>query len=400
MKKYLFVAFLVASIYFPTSHLQIPEEQITILIDNDGSAKVVHRIDTETLLSNIHVNLVSDKISRAIAIDENNVLLNIRHSKNQTQIDTLGASQVTLSYDANLVTKTAKIWKLDYQSDLETSVILPAAANVISFNKIPTDIINDAYVMPKGEISLTFLIEPLKTHTFSVNRNGDAYQIAVITTANVENFIQKSQSIQFNIDDNVSLLVVVPKPLLSTQYNVIFENEKIDFKQFNQNSTHYWIRIDTPTPGTFLITSQEGVPTDGTNTSGGCLIATAIYGTELSPHVQQLREIRENMLLTGSGSTFISGFNTIYYAFSPTIADWERQNPIFREAIKLTITPLLATLSLLNYTDLDTEYQLMAYGIGIIFLNLVIYFVSPILAASMIRKQLKKSLGRDDKKNL
>lgn len=392
MKKYLFVAFLVASLYFPTSHLQIPEEQITISIDNDGGAKVVHRIDTETLLSNIHVNLVSDKISRAIAIDENNVLLNIRHSQNQTQIDTLGASQVTLSYDANLVTKTAKIWKLDYQSDLETSVILPAAANVISFNKIPTDIINDAYVMPKGEISLTFLIEPLKTHTFSVNRNGDAYQIAVITTANVENFIQKSQSIQFSIDDNVSLLAVVPKPLLSTQYDVFFENEKIDFKQFNQNSTHYWIRIDTPTPGTFLITSQEKAPTDGT--TGGCLIATAIYGTELSPHVQQLREIRDDLLLTDSGSTFISGFNAIYYVFSPTISDWERQNPVFKEVIKLTITPLLATLSLLNYADLETEYQLMAYGIGIIFLNLVIYFVSPVLAASMIRKQLRKIPGQ------
>ena len=87
---------------------------------------------------------------------------------------------------------------------------------------------------------------------------------------------------------------------------------------------------------------------------GGCLIATATFGSELAPQVQKLREIRDNSLvLTKSGSSFMIGFNQIYYSFSPTIADWERQNPIFKEAVKLTITPLLTSLSILNYVDVD-----------------------------------------------
>ncbi|MCE2614675.1 MAG: hypothetical protein LVO36_02090, partial [Nitrosopumilus sp. (ex Thoosa mismalolli)] len=47
---------------------------------------------------------------------------------------------------------------------------------------------------------------------------------------------------------------------------------------------------------------------------GGCLIATAAYGTELAPQVQFLREIRDNTVMsTSSGMAFMTGFNPIYY---------------------------------------------------------------------------------------
>ena len=63
---------------------------------------------------------------------------------------------------------------------------------------------------------------------------------------------------------------------------------------------------------------------------GGCLIATATYGSEMSIEVQQLRELRDNQLLqTESGTAFMGMFNDIYYSFSPTIADMERVHPMF-----------------------------------------------------------------------
>jgi len=120
---------------------------------------------------------------------------------------------------------------------------------------------------------------------------------------------------------------------------------------------------------------------------GGCLIATATYGSELAPQVQQLREIRDNTLLqTESGSTFMAGFNQFYYSFSPTIADWERQNPMFKEAVNLTITPLITSLSILNYVDIDSEEEVLGYGIGIILLNVGMYFVGPTILLFKIRK--------------
>ena len=111
---------------------------------------------------------------------------------------------------------------------------------------------------------------------------------------------------------------------------------------------------------------------------GGCLIATATFGSEMAPQVQFLREIRDNTVLqTESGASFMTGFNQFYYSFSPAIADYERENPVFKEVVKLTITPLLASLTILNYVDIDTEEEMLGYGIGVILLNIGMYFVAP-----------------------
>ena len=120
---------------------------------------------------------------------------------------------------------------------------------------------------------------------------------------------------------------------------------------------------------------------------GGCLIATATYGSEMAPQVQQLREIRDNKLsTTQSGSVFLSSFNEFYYSFSPIVADYERQNPIFKELVKLAITPMITTLSVLNYVDVDSEEQVLGYGISLIFLNAMMYFGIPILAIMKLRR--------------
>jgi len=120
---------------------------------------------------------------------------------------------------------------------------------------------------------------------------------------------------------------------------------------------------------------------------GGCLIATATYGSELAPQVQQLRELRDNKLLqTESGTSFMNSFNDFYYSFSPYIADYERENPVFREAVKIAITPMITSLSILNYVDMDSEAEVLGYGISLILLNVGMYFVAPMMIIWKIRK--------------
>ena len=123
---------------------------------------------------------------------------------------------------------------------------------------------------------------------------------------------------------------------------------------------------------------------------GGCLIATASYGSELAPQVQLLREIRDNTVLqTQSGTSFMTAFNHFYYSFSPTIADYERENSVFKEAVKLTLTPLLASLTLLQYADIDSEHEMLGYGIGLILLNVGMYFIAPAILITKIRSFYK-----------
>ena len=122
---------------------------------------------------------------------------------------------------------------------------------------------------------------------------------------------------------------------------------------------------------------------------GGCLIATATFGSEMAPQVQFLREIRDNTVLqTESGTSFMAGFNQFYYSFSPAIADYERENPAFKEAVKITLTPLLTSLTLLQYADIDSESEMLGYGIGIILLNIGMYFVVPAVLIMTVRKRI------------
>jgi hypothetical protein len=138
-------------------------------------------------------------------------------------------------------------------------------------------------------------------------------------------------------------------------------------------------------PGTVL---QNGQCVPEQAGGGGCLIATAAFGSELAPQVQMLRELRDNTVLsTTSGTAFMTGFNQFYYSFSPTIADWERENPIFQDAVKITITPLLTSLSILNYVDIDSEEEMLGYGISLIILNLGMYFVAPAIVILKIKKR-------------
>ena len=176
------------------------------------------------------------------------------------------------------------------------------------------------------------------------------------------------QALQINIGNPI-----IPEVEAITQP----EPEKVTTPEPEQEET---LQEEPKEPGSFTITQTE-------EEGGGCLIATATYGSELAPQVQLLREIRDNKLLTtSSGSAFMTGFNSLYYSFSPTIADWERQSPIFREAVQIAITPLITSLSILNYVDMDSEAEVLGYGISLIMLNVGMYFVAPAIIIARLRR--------------
>ena len=132
-------------------------------------------------------------------------------------------------------------------------------------------------------------------------------------------------------------------------------------------------------------------PTASTNPGiprgGGCLIATATYGSEMATEVQQLRELRDNQLLqTASGKQFMGMFNDVYYSFSPIISDYERENPLFKEAVKIAITPMISSLSLMD--GANSESEVLGIGLSVIMLNLGMYLGIPAVVIVGIRKRI------------
>ena len=84
-------------------------------------------------------------------------------------------------------------------------------------------------------------------------------------------------------------------------------------------------------------------------------------------------------------------FHDVYYSFSPHIADLERENPVFREMVKVAITPMISSLSILNYVDIDSESSVLGYGISLIVLNVGMYFVAPAIVIIGIKKKINSS---------
>ena len=153
----------------------------------------------------------------------------------------------------------------------------------------------------------------------------------------------------FEVDDSPLKIKFLEVMIVSEQKSYTFAySNTVD--NFDNHTSKFQESLDS-----FRILSQkspimaEGGPEEG----GGCLIATAAYGSEMSQQVQQLRELRDNQLLqTESGTAFMGMFNDIYYSFSPIVADYERENPYFKEAVKIAITPMISSLSIMENAEL------------------------------------------------
>jgi len=239
---------------------------------------------------------------------------------------------------------------------------------------------------------------------FDVETGGYTFEVKIVSNFDVkEHEFDKDEKrltifINSGLENNLGE-IIIPQLLLSgnftfylndMQYNQkIQSNDKISFITLNFTGTGN-NKIDIIATETFAGVEQQEtlVINESPSEGGGCLIATATYGTELAPQVQQLREIRDQKLMkTESGQLFLNSFNEFYYLISPQIADYERENPIFKEAINIVITPMLFSLSILNYVDMDSEVKVLGYGISLILLNVGMYFVAPVIVLVRIRKK-------------
>jgi len=94
---------------------------------------------------------------------------------------------------------------------------------------------------------------------------------------------------------------------------------------------------------------------------------------------------------TASGVSFMTGFNQLYYSFSPMIADMERENPIFQETVKVFITPMMSSLSIMTLAEDGNEAQVLGFGISVIALNLGLYLAAPAAVGFTISKRLRSN---------
>jgi len=115
-----------------------------------------------------------------------------------------------------------------------------------------------------------------------------------------------------------------------------------------------------------------------------CLIATATYGSELSPEVQFLRGFRDQAVLpTFAGSSFMTAFNNFYYSFSPAVASQISLHEGLRAVMRLLLYPLIGILhvaeSVFSVLSFNAELGVVMSGLVASFLIAVVYIVPWVL---------------------
>jgi hypothetical protein len=234
---------------------------------------------------------------------------------------------------------------------------------------------------------------PTEKGTLDVKLTYDDIVIGDLNSVRVDFLNGKTKDTQVHVDYKIKVSkdngLIFQTPGLTHTSDGFLKGLKIEFPENGIYSMEFEIEgiLFQPLPTetvSFDIVVGDAQPTPNndippTEENGGCLIATATYGSEMAPQVQLLREIRDNTLFsTSSGTSFMSGFNTLYYSFAPTIADLERGNPMFKEAVKTVITPMLSILSIMSLADEGSEADVLGLGISVIALNLGMYVGIPV----------------------
>jgi peptidyl-prolyl cis-trans isomerase B (cyclophilin B) len=214
-------------------------------------------------------------------------------------------------------------------------------------------------------------------------------KLEILDQQKIKSNVYQTEAIGTFVVDDVELkikfieaMILINQKSYTFAYSNTVENFDNDFSKFNESLNSFEILSQQSSESK----STEGNIEQQTEEGGGCLIATATYGSEMSQQVQQLRELRDNQLLqTESGKQFMGAFNDIYYSFSPIIADYERENPYFKEAVKLAITPMIASLSLME--NAESESEVLGLGLSVITLNIGMYLGIPAIIIFGIKKR-------------
>jgi hypothetical protein len=107
-------------------------------------------------------------------------------------------------------------------------------------------------------------------------------------------------------------------------------------------------------PEAYFSDSSPGSPYSKTksSSSGGCYVATAVYGSYDCPQVWTLRRYRD---FTLAENVFGRAFIRVYYAVSPTLVKWFGNNTFFKNVWRGVLDPKVRQLRSMGIED--TPYE-------------------------------------------
>ena len=251
-----------------------------------------------------------------------------------------------------------------------TSVTPPAGGTVTSTATITVDtgtpnaMISVIILGTSGSLShsqvLDITITPSITPDFTLSANPTSISInqgsSGTSAINVssDNGFSSAVTLSFSWMGSAPTSISISLPGPVTPQSGSYATSTLTVSADSSSSTGSFTLVVTGTSDSLTHSVNMGILINATSTSTTasptqgapkCLIATATYGSELSPEVQLLRNFRDNSIQrTVAGSSFMFVFNAWYYSFSPYIATYLTTHQASRSIMKVILYPIIVTL--------------------------------------------------------
>jgi uncharacterized membrane protein len=142
-------------------------KSLTLRAYLDGYVQVIHELDVDESSPSVNVILLGEP-QGLLVVDEQELLLDFSLADFLVSVDSLGCSWMRTSYfTQDLTSKTGKYWTLRASVPINTTVVLPEEASIISLNAVP-DLIESSgdqttLVMPAGLVEISYVAERIFT---------------------------------------------------------------------------------------------------------------------------------------------------------------------------------------------------------------------------------------------
>lgn len=177
--------------------------ELSFIIYPDGYVAVDYSVDVDPTKARVDVDLFGSLYQDMLVDDQDGLPLDFSLYDGGASIDTLGAALVFVSYaTTDLTGKSGQIWSFTVETPIDSAILLPVGATIVSLNPLPTAMSdldgNILITMPSGDTELSFTIGVgTREHALAVIKDAESAIEAVnaggVVTVEADGLIQEAR---------------------------------------------------------------------------------------------------------------------------------------------------------------------------------------------------------------
>jgi hypothetical protein len=247
---------------------QPPNEDITVTIDENGTAHVVHQVQMNKVKP-VQVDMINGNITNFSVTDQNGSAVQystLSQSPMAVLIFPAYRNTTLINYDLiHAVSFTNGVWSWNYYEPSDagyTDFHFPKGIDMVWANERPV-YLGDKGLRQEGNGMRLAYISNEPTTVQSVQWQDKTFYVGIRTLAKAGPpvFDQSAMSYAFNIDQpNSFVTVIMPQELLWGPYQTKINTNHTLTNEFHHNSTYAWIGIKPSQSGTVQIVGTTAIP--------------------------------------------------------------------------------------------------------------------------------------------